>query len=263
MENNIRDFNSKMLGSVREYISLESVRNDVLQDNLSNFKNVHYGKTMISDDDETSEKYYDRVEEYILSLTKIKNKIILFTVSNFNEMGKNHYQSFIVVKKSLMAINPSRTYKGDSIHNDEATGIVKDIFEDNDFKTIDNPVLKDRHCQSAKHDVFDQTWSLYLQIEFVKKIVKSVEMGKVTAIVLPVKKDYSSKYKILLKFLQNVVKMRREDFNRFIRLESTSFLDLGEGTNKQKVKYKYEQHSLLKEINPCEKFLSFTVDNMW
>lgn len=160
---------SWILHSLRDTIEDQSIRNKILKKELSSNSDIVYGETLNAFDDRA---------EYIKEITKIARKAknltkqyYLFTVSNLYDPSsyETHFQTFIYEKTSntLYTIEPSK-----GLYRDYAVECVVDIFNKEFSKINIKTVETSNACQKDGNDVFCQTWSLYLQILKMEKLLK-------------------------------------------------------------------------------------------
>lgn len=246
---------------VRKFINNGQIRQGILGHFLNNDKNVIYGETI------ELGNTLNKLNKYMNSLLIFKgtNKIILFTVSNTpSHTGETHFYTFIIHKNKLLAIDPSRDYKGRSMYHvdNNAAEIVMTFFSHNGYDTMWNNVNKGCECQpyrkkEEEKDVFCQTWSIFLQINYAIQLLTGTKMTNITPIDVCGKWD--EKLATLLPFMKIIINLYCSLFNKqfkseykYIPKKLIEYLKL----NKQ-------QEGWIKDIDACKLFQSFTTEDMY
>lgn len=125
---------------------------------------------------------------------------VVFTASNqadaAAEVAETHYQSFYLdnVQKHLYMIDPSRKNKADGIYTPFiARNTIQPFFTQHgylcEFIEMTNP------AQSNTRDVFCQSWSLYILVNFLQDGLHTV----------PIPRNQLTRYTILLNFYQVII----------------------------------------------------------
>jgi hypothetical protein len=185
---------SWVMYSLREVLNSESIRNDILYHHLKKYNiPIHYGKTF------GGEYNIEEVKNYLKQIVSYKTPLI-FTAANLPDLYTNetHYQSFILdnVKKSLIMIDPARNKHKEGIYEPHISNdVVRPFFEKKKYNV--KWLETSNTCQKTESDVFCQSWSLYLQIMAMHRLLETDEK-KITNIKIPSKQ--TDKYKILLDF---------------------------------------------------------------
>jgi hypothetical protein len=210
---------SWILYAVRNVMGYEDVRQMILQANLGSSGNpLEYGATL-SNAGYTQTQYIKLVNNYIKQLFKRigENKIVLFTATNVAVKGETHYQTYIVdlAGRKLYMIDPSMSPIGQGLLSpyqpvsNKVLGTMGtySAFMSNslgpDFQKKGFDVYwvhTSSRCQTTDSDVFCQSWSLYLQIQAVKRISNGKVMSPID---IPNDND---KYHILIDFYHSVFK---------------------------------------------------------
>ena len=184
---------SWVLYSLREVLGYEHIRTSILKNELVYAKspNFIYGPTF-------AQEYNPKnLETYLSSILKLKNKRVLFTASNLPDINtrETHYQTYIVdtSNKTVLMIDPARKVSGKGIYPPIVSReVVRPYFENAGYAVswIDTSSA----CQIKTHDVFCQSWSLYLQIQATLNPGLRIEIPK----------SQNKKYELLLNFFQKV-----------------------------------------------------------
>jgi phosphoribosylaminoimidazole-succinocarboxamide synthase len=181
---------------MRAIMEEEKVRNTILAEALPS--DIILGPTF------TGEYSLIDVKAYTKSLFT-SPKIHLFTVSNRPDLetGETHFQTFVYTNKTLYVGDPA--YKRVStngkienkgIYEAKIGNYLMELATKNDVKT--EWIRLTSPCQTSFDDVFCQTWSLLIQLEFVKN-------GFNMPIEIPCAKD--KRYDILLDSYKELLKL--------------------------------------------------------
>ena len=181
--------------SMRQVMNNENIRNIILANFIQGSPNIVFGKTFEA-------KYKLSDLRIYLEQISTDGKIHLFTVANLPDKlsGETHFQTFILLNasKTIYAIDPARTKKGEGIYGAYAGEYVLQFFNTKKYITEWNPVSY--ACQTCKEDVFCQSWSLFLQI----KMFLMLESGsKLPQVCIP--RGLGNRYQLLLDFFKNIV----------------------------------------------------------
>jgi hypothetical protein len=187
---------SWVLFSMRAIMEEEAVRNAILAEALP--PTIVLGPTF------TGEYSVADVEAYTKSIFT-SPKIHLFTVSNLPDLktGETHFQTFVYANKTLYVGDPA--YKGVSVNGKiKNKGIYTAKIGDHLMKLATKNAIKAEWirltspCQTSFEDVFCQSWSLLIQLEFIKN-------GFNMPIEIPCSQD--ERYAILLESYKEIVKL--------------------------------------------------------
>jgi hypothetical protein len=185
---------SWVLYSLREVLGYEHIRTSILKNELVSAKSptIVYGPTFAQEYDP------EDLESYLNSVLKLKNKRVLFTASNLPDIQtqETHYQTYIVdtSKKTVLMIDPARKSSGKGIYPPIVSReVVRPYFENAGYTVswIDTSSA----CQIKMHDVFCQSWSLYLQIQATLNPGLRIDIPK----------SQNKKYELLLNFFQKII----------------------------------------------------------
>jgi hypothetical protein len=185
---------SWVLYSLREVLGYEHIRTSILKNELVYAKSpsLIYGPTF------AQEYNPENLKSYLSSILKLKNKRVLFTASNLPDLQtqETHYQTYIVdtSNKTVLMIDPARKVSGKGIYPPIVSReVVRPYFENAGYTVswIDTSSA----CQIKLHDVFCQSWSLYLQIQATLNPGLRVEIPK----------SQKAKYELLLNFFHKII----------------------------------------------------------
>lgn len=220
-EREMETLNSWISYSLRETMEEQRVRNAILKKNIKD-ENVVFSKTMFGNHD----TFYEDVKKLLRSMKK-KDTYYLFTISNpyDPETDETHFQSFIYIydtkdtsnhpegEINIYGIDPSNGY-----YNDRAIMTVKQAMREivgknkNFYMMV---VELSNACQRDESDVFCQTWSLYLQLYGIKKLLA----GYVN-LEFEIPEDTDTKYNMLVQFYKSNIDVicapLKTNFNRLI-----------------------------------------------
>jgi len=218
---------SWVLHSVKDVLGMEDNRKEVIkrfipdipnEDHIRTFDaEVKYkkGKGKTKGDKQQYDTNYEsklkKIRDYCTEVMQLENYLV-FTATNieeYQEYGKDsetHYQTFIVdnIKKVLYVIDPAKKNVRDyGIYIPQvAIEIIMPFFEEKKYKTkfvkLKFPAQTNDSAEEA--DIFCQSWSLYILIEFLKDNDKD----NLTNITINIPKGQKERYDILLKFLKDV-----------------------------------------------------------
>jgi len=185
---------SWVLYSLREVLGYEHIRTSILKSELVSAKSptIIYGPTF-------SQEYNPNdLESYLSSVLKLKNKRVLFTASNLPDIQtqETHYQTYIVdtSKKTVLMIDPARKSSGKVIYTPIVSRTVVRPYFENAGYTV-SWIDTSSACQIKLHDVFCQSWSLYLQIQAILN----------PGVRIDIPKSQNKKYELLLNFFQKII----------------------------------------------------------
>ena len=213
--------------AMRDTLAEESIRNNFLENihikELGTQKgvNVIFEKTLA----QASVKKINSFLKSLIKKTK-QNDIVLFTISNRPDPGgeETHFQTFILLANmnTIIAFDPARKKApGMSAHMEKEKaekywGIYGDYAIDDVVKFVKNfnltsPIKLNveyapvsQTCQIDESEVFCQSWSLYLQYQFLYNLLST---GKPKAV--PIPKTQEQKYKLLAEFFRLIIKLEK------------------------------------------------------
>lgn len=188
---------SWLLDALRKVFGYQDIRNLILQTMVKNDR-VSYGKTFGV---ENTEKQLQLYLKKITTKPPEKVDYLLFTASNQAYQGETHYQTFIVdyIKKDLWVIDPASVMGKEGIYAAyAATDTVIPFFKKLGWNTFF--VKLTNACQKTDDDIFCQTWSLWLQIHFIKILLLK---KKTKTIIIP--SSLLIRYMELLKFYKECI----------------------------------------------------------
>ena len=243
---------SWVLYSIREAIGLEIVRNAVLKSKLDGkFKNqVYYGKTF------TQGNTFDDIYQLVYDFRKSGKRYLIFTsngeiVQNRkkrkrSEFVESHYVSFIIRENTVTIIDPSRNNGKIGIYNPYIGLCLESFFKREGYMVewleMTSP------CQVSHHDVFCQSWTLYL----IYKRMKVSAMGqKVSAMgqKVYIPKNQNEKYEKILRFFKRLL-----HYNIFKTELRALYLE--------NIKT-HDNYKLLKTYDPCRLLLEMMTKDMY
>lgn len=236
---------SWVLHALREVLGYQDIRNMILRQYIKD-KHVDFGRTF------GAEHTKKQLQTYLEELIKKGDdeKYVLFTASNEAYRNETHYQTFIVDygKKKLWAIDPASEMGQEGIYSSYAANeIIIPYFAGEGWKT--GFVELTNACQSTVNDVFCQTWSLWLQIKFMRVLTdKTRKIGP-----LRIAKSLDRRYIQLLKFYKQIITDIPEVCNELketFRHEIKTNKALIKGLNVKKAKEVREYYI---NVDACEK----------
>uniref|UniRef100_A0A6C0HU20 Ubiquitin-like protease family profile domain-containing protein n=1 Tax=viral metagenome TaxID=1070528 RepID=A0A6C0HU20_9ZZZZ len=226
---------SWVLHSIKDVLGLEDNRKEVIKRFIPNIPNEDHIRTFdayveyeTGEEDKKRKKekkgnkeQYDtnyelklkEIRDYCTEVMQLENYVV-FTATNieeFQEYGKDsetHYQTFIVdnIKKVLYVIDPAKKNgKEYGIYIPQvAIEIIMPFFRENEknyktkFVKLKFPAQTNDSVEEA--DIFCQSWSLYILIEFLKDNNKD----NLRDITINIPESQKERYNILLKFFKDV-----------------------------------------------------------
>jgi hypothetical protein len=211
------------LRSMRDVMGRKHVRKAILQQFVPDIKNLEYTETFDGYRDSEDPSLYKNKESQILAYCEKISTIqpyVVFTASNIlfddvDEHGKEdtqtHYQCFYVdnANKTLYVFDPARKVDGSQgIYEPQiAKYTVNKFFRKKKytvfFARLSHP------AQMFESDVFCQTWTLYLLIQFFKHDCKKDA-------VLPVPENLVDRYAIIIEFYHKILDTIPEVKNELI-----------------------------------------------
>lgn len=188
---------SWVLDALRRVMGYEDIRNIILRSKISH-KGVIFGKTFGI---EHTEKQLGNYLKKLTTRTPPSHQYLLFTASNQAYQGETHYQSFVVdyTKKKVWILDPASVMGKEGIY---AAYVARDtvlpFFQKKGWDTAFVKLTKP--CQSSEDDIFCQTWSLWLQVRFLRML-----LDKNKKHTLSVPSSLRTRYKDLLGFYKEVL----------------------------------------------------------
>jgi hypothetical protein len=231
------------------------VRNAILQHDLGTPRGVEFGQTFeYGFTLKQLEKYLETV------VTKTGLQYLLFTAQNLpdKESRETHYQTYIVDyrDKKVWAIDPARTPKGKGIYFAYISiDVILPFFEERGWTTAFAPTSV--ACQKGKRDVFCQSWSLYLQIEFMKMLLST---GTVQELSIPGRKE--ERFPLLLAFFQKALSIKPVcdqvtlSYQHLIRTHRDLVRGLESAQQKKAIRQSYLA------LDPCQLLLEMTIQDL-
>ena len=200
------------LRSMRDVMGRKHVRKAILQQFVPNIKNLDHSETFDGFREAEDPSLYKNKESQILAYCEKIRTIqpyVVFTASNIlfddlDEHGKQdtqtHYQCFYLdnANKILYVFDPSRTADGkEGIYEPQITKkTVGKFFRSKKYEVV---YVRPTHpAQMYDSDVFCQTWSLYLLIQFFKH-----DCEKKTVLSVPEK--MVDKYAVIIDFYHKIL----------------------------------------------------------
>jgi hypothetical protein len=243
---------SWVLYAIRETVGLTIVRNAFLRKKINKLGKynpdiIQYGKTFSCGD--TFEDIYEMIYDFhgsdkrFLIFTSngeiVKNKRKRMRPSSESELVESHYVSFILDRHEMTVtmIDPSRNNGKIGIYN-PYIGIYLEPFFKKQGYTVEWLEMTSP-CQVNYHDVFCQSWTMFL-------VYKWLKYGDKEKIYIP--KSQYKKYTKLLKFFKELL-----DYDSF--------------RNELRIAYAenikdHEDFCFLNEYDPCILLLEMTPMDM-
>lgn len=188
-----------ILMALREAMGDPEVRNTILQKQMGTSKGIEFGRTF------EFGFTLKQLEAYLSTIVAPKKGVryLLFTAQNLPDKRsrETHYQTLILDyrQKNLWVMDPARTPTGKGIYRPFISlDVIIPFFEERGWEAEFAPTSS--ACQKGVRDVFCQSWSLFLQIEFLKMLL---EGGSVHTLDIPTKKE--ERYLLLLHFLHEAL----------------------------------------------------------
>ena len=226
-EKEMETLNSWISYALRETMEEQRVRNGILKKHIKD-DNVVFSKTMYGN----HETFYEDVKKLLRSFKK-KDTYYLFTISNpyDPETDETHFQSFIYIydtkdtsqhpegEINIYGIDPSNGYYNDRAIQTVTLEMRKIVGEKkNSYMMV---VELSNACQRDESDVFCQTWSLYLQLKGIQKLLS----GYVN-LDFEIPEDTDTKYNMLVQFYKSNMDVICAPFKtNFNRLVNTKIID--------------------------------------
>jgi hypothetical protein len=233
---------SWVLYSIREIVGISSLRNDILKafinDDIMN--QIEFGNTFGAESKPVELQEF--LESKIRQQTNRK-RFFIFSGINRPRSGETHYQGFIIDyrEKILYIADPAMTRDGPGIYKpflaqQQVIPFFKRFHFDSQF------ILTSHPCQTSSQDVFCQSWSLYIMIQFLNNIGH----------IIPIPQSQIQRYGILLRFYKDISE-RVSDFCPILReyyLRNVSrHRSLVHGISS--VQERKQRRNLYKSIDPC------------
>jgi hypothetical protein len=212
---------------MREVMGKSYVRNLILQHFVPGIKNLDHSETFDGFREADDPSLYKNKESQILAYCEKISTIqpyVVFTASNIlyddvdehgNQDTQTHYQCFYVdnANKTLYVFDPARKADdSDGIYEPQiAIYTVNEFFKKKKkykvfFARLSHP------AQLFESDIFCQTWTLYLLIQFFKHDCKK-------GVVLPIPEKLVERYAIIIDFYHKILdafpEVRKDLFNTY------------------------------------------------
>jgi hypothetical protein len=210
------------LHALKSLLGLKTVRNKIIKKFYPLIKNITKAETFDAfQSPEALVSYCAEIMHY--------QPYVVFTASNQAEATaepETHYQTFYLdnVTKYLYMIDPSRKNKADGIYTPFiARNTIQPFYEQQgyvcEFIEMTNP------AQSSERDVFCQSWSLYILLNFLQDGLHAV----------PIPRKQLERYAVLLNFYQVIItdipSLKKELIKEYVsELEANKNLILTDGT---------------------------------
>lgn len=183
---------SWVLYSIRQIMGLTSLRNEIVETLLPNSP-IECGPTFGSDS--TPAELQAFLHERLTRPHNHQKPWLLFTAINRPQSGETHYQGFLV------DIRHQKMYIADPAYTRQGPGIYKPFIAQQQVipwmeqHHITSEFIPTTHpCQTSEDDVFCQSWTLYLLIEFVRNSFQTVSIPP----------SQKRRYSILLQFYKKL-----------------------------------------------------------
>jgi hypothetical protein len=210
------------LHALKSLLGLKTVRNKIIKKFYPLIKNITKAETFDA---------FQSPEALVAYCAEIMHyqPYVVFTASNQADATaepETHYQTFYLdnVTKHLYMIDPSRKNKADGIYTPFiARNTIQPFYEKQgyvcEFIEMTNP------AQSSERDVFCQSWSLYILINFLQDGLHAV----------PIPRKQLERYTVLLNFYQVIItdipSLKKELTKEYVsELEANKNLILTDGT---------------------------------
>jgi len=257
---------SWVLHSVKNVLGYEDNRKMVLQRFIPILPNIEHVRTFEAtieykegnkkDYDKKYEKKIDELQNYCREVMQFDDYVV-FTATNIEEFREDerdletHYQMFIVDNKNrkLYVIDPAiKNGKTYGIYIPQvAVEIIMPFFKENGFKTqfvkLKYPAQTNNSEENA--DIFCQSWSLYILIEFLK------DNENLENVTINIPRSQEERYDILLHFY-------KELFSSISTLQS----DLKKEFVSEVERYNLENASKIKKVNPNALLMDMRTNEM-
>jgi len=244
-----------LLLALREAMGDPVVRTAILEHDLGTHRGIEFGKTF---------EYgftLKQLEKYLETIVvKTGLHYLLFTAQNLPDKTsrETHYQTYIVDyrDKKVWVIDPARTPTGKGVYFAYISeDVVIPFFQRHGWSTAFAPTSS--ACQKGKRDVFCQSWSLYLQIEFMKRLLST---GTVQELPIPGRKE--ERYPLLVAFFQKALSIQlvcdqvTVSYQHLIRTHRDLVRGLESAQQKKAIRQSYLA------LDPCELLEKMTVQDL-
>jgi hypothetical protein len=211
------------LHAMKSLLGLKTVRNKIIKKFYPVIKNIAKSETFDAFQSPAA------LVDYCTEIMHYQPYVV-FTASNQAEdtaEPETHYQTFYLdnVQKHLYMIDPSRKNNADGIYTPFiARDTIQPFYEKHgyvcEFIEMTNP------AQSCVRDVFCQSWSLYILVNFLQDGLHNV----------PIPRNQMERYTVLLNFYQVIMHdlptLKKELQKEYIsELQANKNLVLADGTD--------------------------------
>jgi hypothetical protein len=263
---NRADAISWVLHAMKNVLGYNDVRKLVLEHYYPSIQNPEYINTFDAfikkykkEQSDYDIKYNDKIiilHKYFEDIMKL-DEYVVFTATNIEEFrakgkgrdNETHYQTFIVDNKHLQlyAIDPALKSNGElgiytpQIAIDEVMPFFENKGYTSQFIRLKNP------SQTIEHDVFCQSWSLYILLQVLQKS-KNNDFNEIS---VEIPKSQLDRYTVLLNFYKDIV-TNIPDVNKILNEEYVSVLN----------EYKKTGYTKLNKLNASDLLLTMTPEEM-
>lgn len=239
---------SWILYSIREVMGYSFIRNMVLKHIVT--KPFTFGNTYSMDNT------YSDIHNDIIHFINGVDKYMTFTANGSvreskrrrvtEHLQESHYVSFVLDKEHMLAflIDPSRDNGDYGIYYPYVGITLSSFLEEMGFEVI--WVEMSSPCQINYHDVFCQTWTLYLTGKFIKNYDTLSASGNC---IINIPGDQDEKYAMLLKFFKKL--LNYSEFRTELRRSYREAID------------NHDNQSLLESNDPCDILRNMTVQDIY
>lgn len=283
------EFKYWTLETIRSLCEEDDVRNSVLIYMLStNFpeflNNFYFGETLdILDPSQMPGGSLEAYIQHILQISHTTGKNYLFTLDNGADgESQTHFQSFIylAVEKTFIAIDPAKVNKlskiqgRDAIYDGKAVKGLRKAIQKN-FKHLGinlHELEITNAAQTRNEDVFCQTWSLYLQVNYMLNILhyyktyNSIDINNVPLVNIP--PGQLNRYRVIDSFYKqilhmpfltnhNILPQQNGQISNYLNQEYLKVINLGKaGLWPSKKRITAKDHTKLQKLDPSALILN-------
>jgi hypothetical protein len=204
---------SWVLHSIKNVMGYDIVRKSILKHFIPGIQNLSDSTTFSG----MEEDYAKITGDYILNIATQKKPYVVFTIANpaleENNLFETHYQFIYVdnVNHIIYSIDPASVYNPDTgkvirgVWRPEASEGMITYLKKHNHKIHGHKYrfqfVKTSHpAQTSEDDVFCQTWSLMLMIEFINKTLENPSFTDYSQIVINIPENEHARYQKIVDF---------------------------------------------------------------
>jgi hypothetical protein len=207
---------SWLLNSIQITMGYDDVRKSIIRDRIPKIKNLSDSATF----DGLDKQYEKMLKDYIVNTATKKTPYVIFTAANrasHDTHPETHYQFFFVDNKThvFYAADPAMVYKQKTgtfttgVWQPFASEEISAFLSENKIHGHQYRLeyVKTSHpAQTIEGDVFCQTWSLIIMVDFIRAVME-MKGNNYSEILIEIPKNQNERYQKLIDFYKSLTKI--------------------------------------------------------